>query len=766
MAASLGDQSTLVSVQNSLGRAYLLTGKYAQAQRCLLEARVLAERHHMERSVALADEFLGDLMLAQGRFAEARQNYESGLKLARGFAPRGDVVGEILRRLADLELAVGLRSQAIATGKRALKVCEGCNELHEIGFIHRTLGLALQGLGKTREAVVELTASVAAFERTRNPFELAWSRTHLAALHWQQGDREGWLRAVREAEAALQLFRSLEEDRGACTAGLILARAHRSLGSNDDGLLALYDLERVCEENPTLEHAAEIQMLRRELEHALMTRSADPEAGPVQLFSELYSLAHAGEDFDARLHEVLGSLCARTQCSGALIAFCTPAAGEPQVQIRHGMQPGEAARLARFLARDGIVAARLIGHGDAELAHAVPEIARRAVAVLCQPLCLGDRKLGFLGLERHRDAGGFTQEDVDFIATYANLAAVMIHENRREWFDLPEAPATREHLDPVLNRILTQDPAMFEVLALAQKVARSGCTVLLAGETGTGKGLLAHCIHAMSERRSRKFIAVNCAALPEQLLESELFGHVRGAFTGAETEKLGLFEAAHGGTVFLDEVGKTSLFMQGKLLQFLDSSEVRPVGSNEFRHVDVRVLCASKTNLRDLVAEGKLLEDLYYRLNDFPLTLPPLRERPGDIRLLAEHALHRAAADLRKRVPVLSRVASLALDGYAWPGNVRELEKCIKRAVILADDGQPILLKHLPEELQAVATRAEDSKCEPTASLRECVAQTEARVIRAALQRSGGNKSEAARLLGVSYPCLLQKIRAYALSLD
>jgi len=765
MAISLGDQATIVSVQNSLGHAYLLCGKLAQAQRCLLEARVLAERHQMERSVALADEFLGDLMLAQGHFAEARQNYESGLKRARGFAPKGDVVGEILRRMADLELAIGLRSRAIATARRALKVCEGCNELHEIGFIHRTMGLSLQGLGKPREAAVALAASITAFERTRNPYELAWSRTQLAELHILQGDREGLLRAARESEAALTAFRAIEDDRGSCAAGLLLARAHRGLGNYDDGLLAIYDLERICDENPNLECGHEVRALRRELEGALVSRGSESEVSSLNLFSELYSLAHAGDAFDARLQDVLGSLCARAQCSAAFIALCSPAAVEPQVAVAQGLVPNEAARLARFLVRSG-AQPLMLGHAEGPLAHAVPEVARRSAAILCQPLCLGERTLGILYLERGRDAGVFTQQDVDFIATYANLAAVMVYENRREMFETPEVPPGRETLDPVMDRILTSDPAMFRILALAQKVARSDCTVLLAGETGTGKGLLAHCIHQMSDRRGRKFIALNCAALPEQLLESELFGHVRGAFTGAEAEKIGLLEAAHGGTVFLDEVGKTSLFMQGKLLQFLDSSEVRPVGSNEFRRVDVRVVCASKSSLRDLVAEGRLLEDLYYRLNDFPIMLPPLRERRGDIRLLMEHALSRAATELRKPVPVVSRAAALALEAHAWPGNVRELEKCIKRAVILADEGQPITLRHLPDELQTPEARADEGVSEVSISLRESVALTEARVIRAALQRSAGNKSEAARLLGVSYPCLLQKIRTYAAILD
>jgi transcriptional regulator with PAS, ATPase and Fis domain len=319
-----------------------------------------------------------------------------------------------------------------------------------------------------------------------------------------------------------------------------------------------------------------------------------------------------------------------------------------------------------------------------------------------------------------------------------------------------------EDLQPVLRRVLTVDPGMQHILALAGKVAASNCTVLLSGETGTGKGLLAHCIHLASDRRERRFIAVNCAALPEPLLESELFGHVRGAFTGADAEKKGLFEAANGGTVFLDEVGKTSLFMQGKLLQFLDSMEVRPVGSNLYRKVDVRVLCASKGNLRELVEQGQLLEDLYFRLNDFPLVIPPLRARRGDIRLLAEHYLRQLTAEMKRPIPGFTRQAMQVLESYAWPGNVRELEKCVKRAIILGDERQPISTRHLPDEVKSLENRAvESAVMEERMTLRERIALVESQVIRAALQRAGGNKSEVARVLGISYPSLLQKIKLY-----
>ena len=764
MAQALGDYASLVSNLNSLGRVLTITGRYSQAEKCLLEARVLAERHHLARSQALADEFLGDLMLAQGRLAEARENYESGLRKGRGFAPKGDVVGEILRRIADLELRSGLRQQAVATAKRALKICQGCGEEHELGFTHRTLGRAYQGLGKPREAGAALAASVRAFERTHNPFELAWSRTHLAALHLEQGGREALLRAAREAAAAVEAFRALEDELGYCTAGVALARAHSALGNHDEGLLVLYDVERVCEENPGFELLPAARALRKEFECALVSSVAG-ESSQLNLFSELYSLATSSQSFDDNVQGVLRSLCGKSQCSTAFMALVLPGHAEPVVKGAHGIERGEAVQVARFLVDDGL-RHRVLAQVDGTIAEAFPQVAARAGALLCQPLCFEERNLGLLYLERPRAAGpaAFSQEEVDFVATYANLAGVLLLENFREEFQAPPPEHAGTNMNPALQRVLTSDPGMFQLLALSEKVAGSDCNVLLSGETGTGKGLFAYCIHQMSGRRAKKFIALNCAALPEPLLESELFGHVRGAFTGADADKVGLLEAASGGTVFLDEVGKTSLFMQGKLLQFLDSSELRPVGSNAFRKVDVRVICASKSNLRELVARGQFLEDLYYRLNDFPLTIPPLRQRHGDVKLLVDHYLRQFAAEMHKQIPGLSRQAMQLLQGYSWPGNVRELEKCIKRAVILADDRQPITVRHLPDEVKSPERRAVESTVfHEGLTLRQHLSEVEAVVIQACMRKAAGNKSEAARLLGISYPNLLQKLKLYGL---
>ncbi len=228
---------------------------------------------------------------------------------------------------------------------------------------------------------------------------------------------------------------------------------------------------------------------------------------------------------------------------------------------------------------------------------------------------------------------------------------------------------------------------------------------------------------------------VNCAALPEQLLESELFGHVRGAFTNAYFDKDGLLIEANGGTIFLDEIGKTSMAMQGKLLQFLDSGKVRKVGSNDLMAVDVRVVCASKSNLLKMVDEGRFLEDFFYRINDFPLTVPPLRERREDIPLLMNHYVEKLSREMAKTIDGTTPEFMEKLAEYHWPGNVRELEKVIKRAIILADDGEALDVRHLaPEVLRTAAERRTPSPARTT-TLRERIEQIEQAMILDALRR-------------------------------
>jgi DNA-binding NtrC family response regulator len=305
--------------------------------------------------------------------------------------------------------------------------------------------------------------------------------------------------------------------------------------------------------------------------------------------------------------------------------------------------------------------------------------------------------------------------------------------------------------------IIGKSRAILDVIARAELVAESKSTVLITGETGTGKELVARAIHARSAQRTMPLIKVNCAAIPETLLESELFGHVRGAFTGASFTKKGRFALAEGGTIFLDEIGTVSLAVQAKLLRVLQDREFEPLGAERTQRVDVRVIAATNRDLRQLVSEGKFLEDLFYRLNVIPIEMPPLRDRREDIPLLVEHFVRRFAERTGKTIDGVDDNAMTELARYEWPGNVRELENTIERAVVLTT--APLLTSRTVWLMSATATPA--TAAIPSLKLHQNLEWAERETMRRALEQARGVKKDAAELMGISQRALSHYLAKY-----
>ena len=305
--------------------------------------------------------------------------------------------------------------------------------------------------------------------------------------------------------------------------------------------------------------------------------------------------------------------------------------------------------------------------------------------------------------------------------------------------------------------IIGKSRTILDVIARAELVAESKSTVLITGETGTGKELVARAIHARSAQRTMPLIKVNCAAIPETLLESELFGHVRGAFTGATFTKKGRFALAEGGTIFLDEIGTVSLAMQAKLLRVLQDREFEPLGAERTQKVDVRVITATNRDLRQLVSEGKFLEDLFYRLNVIPIEMPPLRDRREDIPLLVEHFVRRFAERTGKTIDGVDDNAMTELARYEWPGNVRELENTIERAVVLTTG--PLLTSRTVWLMSATATPA--TAAIPSLKLHQNLEWAERETMRRALEQARGVKKDAAELMGISQRALSHYLAKY-----
>ena len=304
-----------------------------------------------------------------------------------------------------------------------------------------------------------------------------------------------------------------------------------------------------------------------------------------------------------------------------------------------------------------------------------------------------------------------------------------------------------------LSELVTRDPVMLKVCATVERVAATNATVLLLGESGTGKELLARGVHTLSERKAARFVAINCAAIPENLLESELFGYEKGAFTGAAKQTPGKIEVAHGGTLFLDEIGDLPSALQAKILRFLQDRTIERLGGRQEIQVDVRVVCATHQDLATMIKQGRFREDLYYRLAEIVVNIPPLRERKGDAALLA-HALVRQYAHEQKRATLsLLPEAIAAIEAHSWPGNVRELQNCTKRAVIMADGN--------------ILRAADFGLTPPTAvdvrTLKDARDEAEKDVVLRVLSRVNGNMSRAAELLGVSRPTLYDLLNRFGL---
>ncbi len=390
------------------------------------------------------------------------------------------------------------------------------------------------------------------------------------------------------------------------------------------------------------------------------------------------------------------------------------------------------------------------------------DLKKEDISFICVPIKIGAEVIGTLSADRLFESSISLEEDVRLLSIIASMVAqavrlrqeiqeereILIQENLRLQSEL------KERFEP--SNIIGKSKGMKEVYDLIAQVSKSNATVMIRGESGTGKELVANAIHYNSLRANKPFVKVNCAALPETILESELFGHEKGAFTGATHERKGRFEMAQGGTIFLDEVGDLPPMVQIRLLRVLQEREFERVGATTTTKVDVRVIAATNRNLEKLMEEGKFREDLYYRLNVFPIYIPPLRERKTDILLLTDFFVERYASTNNKRIQRTCTHAIDMLMSYHWPGNVRELENCIERAVLLSREGV-IYGYHLPPTLQTSTYTGTI----PYGTLQSELERLERDLIMDALKTTRGNIAKATQILGTSERIIGLRIQKY-----
>ena len=460
------------------------------------------------------------------------------------------------------------------------------------------------------------------------------------------------------------------------------------------------------------------------------------------------------------------------------IMLLSPDSNALTLEVAHDLPAGRG-QAARYLPGEG-VAGRVLETGKPAV---VPRISQepmfldrlhnrrgriaQELSFICVPIAIGADVVGTLWADREYDERAVLDHDVRVLTIVASMIAHDVQARR-------EIAAERRTLEEENLRLRTEledrfrpeniignSGAMREVYRAIHQVAASDITVLIRGESGTGKELVAHAIHYAGPRAAGAFVKVNCAALSEGLLESELFGHEKGAFTGAIAARKGRIEEAEGGTLFLDEIGDFSAATQVRLLRVLQEREFQRVGSNQMRKANLRILCATNRDLEKCVEAGEFRQDLYYRVNVFPIFLPPLRERKDDILLLADHFAEKYGRRAGKDIRRISTPAINMMAVYHWPGNVRELENCIERAVLLSTDGV-IHGHHLPPTLQT----SDFSDTMGTGTLEERVALYERDILVDALKRTGGNMAAAARELGTTGRILRYKIKQLGIDTD
>ena len=812
-----GDLWNLITAYNNVGVIEFGRGNFHKAAEWFDKSVRIDQKIGAVEYEALAQENLGEALEMVGKWEEALEHYQRCLAL-EGFDESRATRTSVYVPLARLTNKKGDIVRALDYAHKALFAAERARDEDLIAEASYILAAIEDERENLDESEVHLNRAMAIFEQNKTVQGLARAHTAAAALCLRrQKLEEATSHAELGAKYASELHDRFTLAKNDWAWGKILYfQGHRDAAVQKldsaracfEELDTVYELARLLfdmgvmrdePEEATLTIRLAIRIFERldasnDLERArgalfrIKPAGKAPDSNVVGLY-EIVKIINSSLNLNDVLNRVLDLAIRRLRAERGMILLLDPITSALRTRVVRNIneQEGGSKRSPQSIVKEVIQTGQSVMSADARTDERFTEsesvIAENIRSILCVPLIIKERTAGAIYVDHRQARHLFSQKDLTFIEAFADQAAIAI-ENARLYEELEEARTRlsleneslrREVLvEKHLDSIVGQSEAVGKIQFAVRKASASNSTVLLRGESGTGKGLIARIIHNMGPRRSGPFINFNCAALPETLAESELFGHEKGAFTGADRRKLGRFELSNGGTIFLDEIGKMPLAMQAKLLRVVEDKEFERVGGTQTIKTDVKIIAATNLDMERAIEDNTFREDLYYRLNIIPLFLPPLRERKDDIPLLAEHFIKKICKDLGIETKRLEPGVLDLFQRYNWPGNVRELEATLHRAIVMSNgetitrgdfyglvsDGVAAVVDTAPAA--AGNSLLSIAKIEITGDVYdEVMSSVDRQLIERALESSGGRIREAARRLGLARNTLKSKMQKY-----
>jgi len=778
MANRFGHDYEQIHANLLIGRLYVQKRRFGEASRHLQQGIRRASEKGMRRDVAIGYEYLGELAFEMGEYGKAEEYYEKDREIAEEIAPEGDLINELFRRIGDLKVRTGDLEGAWVATERALEVSRRLGDRYEEALVYRVRGLIYEERGEREEALSNLRHCLKTLSSLDEKYERARTHLEIARLLGETWEGEEDLNSAEQnLREAMEIFEELEI--GYYRARVVMEMARiAAIRGNDKGVIERLRYARgiYLGTSDEEELTSMARGIKRSLEESIVDRvlSGQGQRHLLERAGASALLAYFPYGIGG-LEKILSHLVEIVGARRGFIASRNGPGGGYTVSVAKGMEASLGHEIIDYLQG---VDKRIFNEKRPFLSIDVTrddrfDAAERdrlfgAGSVAVVPFGVGGEVGGVCYIDRGADGsrGPLLYDDLKEVADVSgHIASFVSAMERTEYHEDERGSGIGFNPRAGVGKIITQDPKMFEVLEIVHQIKDSTIPALLIGETGTGKELIARAIHSTGVRKDRRYIAVNCAALPSNLLESELFGHRKGSFTGAISDKKGLFEVADKGTFFLDEIADMGLGTQVKLLRVLENGEFKRLGDTTIRKVDVRIISATNRDLAEEVEAGRFREDLYYRLEGIKIEIPPLRERRADIPLLISRFIERYAFEEGKKIRGVAPDALNLLISYNWPGNVRELINEIRRAVSMVRGEEEIGVRHLSGKIKksVLGRMKPGEETQVGSTLPELMASFEKQRIFMALRDARWIKTRAARQLGIHEATLRGKMKRYGL---